>query len=569
MWRRASSVTTTSPLRVLTSELQASSAAYADRVARTERRLAALEEVVSSSIAISDPRGAAMQPPRLTARERIALLFDDASDFLELGALTGFRQYGKIDVPGGGLVTGVGKIHGTEAMVIANDRTVKGGTIFPLGIVKQLRMMEIAAQNRLPLVNLVDSGGAFLPLQSEIFADRDMGGRTFYNQSLMSAAGIFQVAVVMGGCTAGGAYVPCMSDETIMVKKTGQIFLGGPPLVYAATGEIVTSEDLGGAAVHCELSGVADHYAESDEHAIAMAREVFADRYLASAASAADVASCAAAAAPPPLYDPRELRALTHDGVSATLPPTIAEDILARVLDGSEIRSFKARYGAARSVQTGFATIEGTSVGVIATQGLLCAKGLTKASHFVQHCEARSQPTLFIRAHAGLARNEQGRDEAGKVLKAAAQLGQIVAGAQMPSLTLIAQPSQPPTSETSDDSAAVDAFLGGHSFGSALVIAWAGQASGSLAPASELSEDDAADSRAAVRRLWTSLGDTGPESDALNGDRAVAAAARNSVDLAIDPAQSRAVIGRALRILTRPVEVAPLHAQRRQPVLRF
>src|SRR5213078_4485355 len=297
---------------------------------------------------------------KLTARERVDRLLDPDTAFLELSALAAWDVY-EGQAPAAGVVTGIGTIEGQECMIVANDATVKGGTYYPMTVKKHLRAQEIALQNRLPCIYLVDSGGAFLPLQAEVFPDRDHFGRIFYNQARLSAAAIPQIASVMGSCTAGGAYVPAMSDETIIVKGTGTIFIGGPPLVKAATGQEVSAEELGGADVHARLSGVADHYATSDEHALAIVREIVRNLNLAPKALPWDVA-----APEPPAADPSELYGLIPSDFREQVDP---RELIARIVDGSRFHEFKALYG--ETLVTGFARIEGCPVGILANNGVL------------------------------------------------------------------------------------------------------------------------------------------------------------------------------------------------------
>jgi 3-methylcrotonyl-CoA carboxylase beta subunit len=333
---------------------------------------------------------------KLPPRERVSQLLDPGTPFLELGALAGWGMY-EGGVPSGGLITGIGRVTGTEVMVVANDATVKGGTYYPITVKKHLRAQEVAAANRLPCVYLVDSGGAFLPRQDEVFPDRDHFGRIFFNQANMSAAGIPQVAVVMGSCTAGGAYVPAMSDESIIVQGQGTIFLGGPPLVKAATGEVVSAEDLGGAAVHCRTSGVTDHLAVDDRHALWLARGVVGNlNHGARGPPRAHLAAAAAAAAPPPpLYDPAEL-----DGVVPTDPrqPFDVRAVIARIVDGSVFDEFKALYGT--TLVTGFAKLHGMQIGIVANNGILFSESSLKGAHFIQLCSQRGIPLLFLQVRA-------------------------------------------------------------------------------------------------------------------------------------------------------------------------
>ncbi|MGD9535937.1 MAG: carboxyl transferase domain-containing protein [Alphaproteobacteria bacterium] len=359
---------------------------------------------------------------KLPPRQRVEALIDPGSRFLELSALAAHGLYGG-DVPAAGIICGVGQVAGRHCVVIANDATVKGGTYFPLTVKKHLRAQEIAAENRLPCVYLVDSGGANLPFQDEVFPDRDHFGRIFYNQARMSGAGIPQIAVVMGSCTAGGAYVPAMSDETIIVKNQGTIFLGGPPLVKAATGEVVTAEELGGADVHTRISGVADHMAENDRDAIERARRIVArlDGRPAAARPRRDV---------PPAYDPKEI----YGVVPASLRKVYnVREVIARIVDASGFDEFKARYGT--SLVTGFAEIEGHLVGILANNGILFSESALKGTHFIELCCQRGIPLVFLQNIVGFMVGK--RYEAGGIAKDGAKLVTAVASAEVPKLTVI------------------------------------------------------------------------------------------------------------------------------------
>ena len=357
---------------------------------------------------------------KLLPRERVAALLDPGAPFLELSPLAAWEMYGE-PVPAAGLITGVGSINGRTCVVIANDATVKGGTYYPLTVKKHLRAQEIALENRLPCVYLVDSGGAHLPSQDEVFPDRDHFGRIFYNQANMSAAGIPQIAVVMGSCTAGGAYVPAMSDETIIVKDQGTIFLAGPPLVKAATGEVVTAEELGGADVHTRISGVADHLANDDRHALELAR-----RAVTNLGGATRVEHAVRA----PLYDAQELHGVIPQ--SARTPFDVRE-IIARVVDGSELDEFKARYGA--TLVCGFAQIDGHAVGILANNGILFSESALKGAHFVELACQRRIPLIFIQNITGFMVGKKA--EHGGIAKDGAKLVTAVACARVPKLTLI------------------------------------------------------------------------------------------------------------------------------------
>jgi 3-methylcrotonyl-CoA carboxylase beta subunit len=359
---------------------------------------------------------------RLLARERVDLLLDAGSPFLELSALAAYGLYGG-EVPGAGIVTGIGRIAGRECVVVANDPTVKGGTYYPLTVKKHLRAQEIARENRLPCVYLVESGGAFLPAQDEVFPDREHFGRIFYNQATLSAAGIPQIAVVHGNCTAGGAYVPAMSDENVIVRNQGQVFLGGPPLVKAATGEEIDAESLGGADVHCRESGVCDHYAENDAHALAIAR-----RIVARMKAAPDTRPPAAPREPD--HDPAEL----YGVVPASLKkPCDARELVARLVDGSEFDEFKKLYGT--TLVTGFAHVHGYPVGIVANNGILFSESALKGAHFVQLCAREEIPLLFLQNITGFMVGR--RAESGGIAKDGAKMVTAVACAQVPKLTVI------------------------------------------------------------------------------------------------------------------------------------
>lgn len=360
---------------------------------------------------------------KLLPRERIRALLDPGSPFLELSALAAHGMYeGK--APCAGVITGIGRVQGIEVMVVANDATVKGGTYFPMTVKKHLRAQEVALENHLPCVYLVDSGGAFLPLQDEVFPDRDHFGRIFYNQARLSAKNIPQIAVVMGSCTAGGAYVPAMCDESIIVKEQGTIFLGGPPLVKAATGEVVDAESLGGAEVHCSVSGVTDHFAESDEHALVMAREIVAHLNRPK--------RLPVVTRPPtePLYPAHELYGIIPK--QARFPFDIRE-VIARIVDGSEFQEFKARYG--KTLVTGFAHIHGYPVGIVANNGILFAESALKGAHFIELCNQRNIPLVFLQNITGFMVGRK-YENAG-IAKDGAKMVTAVACSHVPKFTVV------------------------------------------------------------------------------------------------------------------------------------
>lgn len=360
---------------------------------------------------------------KLFVRERIERLLDVGSPFLEMSPLAAFQVYHD-ETPSAGIVTGIGRVSRQEVMIVANDATVKGGSYYPLTVKKHLRAQEIALENFLPCIYLVDSGGAFLPLQDQVFPDADHFGRIFYNQARMSALGIPQIAAVMGSCTAGGAYVPAMSDETVIVRGTGTIFLAGPPLVKAATGEQVTADELGGADVHTRKSGVADHFAEDDEHALEIVRDIVA--------TLNRQTKLTVKVEPPqePLYDPREIYGI--------LPRSFREgydvrEIIARIVDGSQLREFKARYGT--TLVCGFARIHGYPVGILANNGVLFSESALKGTHFIELCSQRGIPLLFLQNITGFMVGKQ--YEAGGIAKDGAKLVNAVSNASVPKLTII------------------------------------------------------------------------------------------------------------------------------------
>lgn len=362
---------------------------------------------------------------KLLARDRIDQLVDENSPFLEFSALTAHGMYGG-DVPAAGIITGIGQIAGREVVIVANDATVKGGTYFPITVKKHLRAQEMALENGLPCVYLVDSGGAFLPLQSEVFPDRDHFGRIFFNQAQLSAAGLAQIAAVMGSCTAGGAYVPAMSDESVIVKGQGTIFLGGPPLVKAATGEEVSAEELGGADVHTRLSGVADHFAENDEHALEIVRSI-----VATLPRPAESSEWPAVSAPqPPAHDPAELDGLIPSDPREPMP---MRSILARLLDASELQEFKARFGS--TLICGFARIEGYLVGILANDGILFSESAVKGAHFIELCEQRRIPLVFIQNISGFMVGKKYENEG--IARHGAKLVTAVSVAKVPKFTVV------------------------------------------------------------------------------------------------------------------------------------
>jgi 3-methylcrotonyl-CoA carboxylase beta subunit len=360
---------------------------------------------------------------KLAVRERVGLLLDPNTPFLELSPFAAYEVYDEA-VPAAGIVTGIGKVSGRECVIVANDATVKGGTYYPITVKKHLRAQDIARQNRLPCIYLVDSGGANLPNQDEVFPDRDDFGRIFYNQATMSAEGIAQIAVVMGSCTAGGAYVPAMSDEAIIVRNQGTIFLGGPPLVKAATGEVVTAEELGGAEMHSRVSGVTDALAENDEDALRLARRAIANLNR-DKQWGASLRSPAA-----PLYPAEELYSIIP---TDTRKPFDVREVIARIVDGSEFDEFKRLYGA--TLVTGFARLMGYQVGIVANNGILFSESALKGTHFIQLCAQRGIPLIFLQNISGFMIGK--RYEAGGIAKDGAKMVNAVACAKVPKLTVV------------------------------------------------------------------------------------------------------------------------------------
>ncbi|MBC7168081.1 carboxyl transferase domain-containing protein [Phenylobacterium sp.] len=360
---------------------------------------------------------------KLLPRDRVMRLLDPGAPFLEVGALAAFGLYDD-EAPGAGVIAGVGRVSGREVMIVANDSTVKGGAYFPMTVKKHLRAQEIAQQNRLPCVYLVDSGGANLPHQAEVFPDREHFGRIFFNQAQMSAAGIAQIACVMGSCTAGGAYVPAMSDETVIVRNQGTIFLGGPPLVKAATGEVISAEELGGADTHGRRSGVVDHVAENDEHALSIVRSIVANL---NTTKAVDIAL---AEPRPPAFDPEELYGLIPSDVRA---PYDVREVIARIVDGSDFDEFKALYGA--TLVCGFARIWGYPVAILANNGVLFSESALKGAHFIELACKRRIPLVFLQNISGFMVG--GKYEAGGIAKDGAKLVTAVACAEVPKFTVL------------------------------------------------------------------------------------------------------------------------------------
>ena len=360
---------------------------------------------------------------KMLPRERVAALIDPGTPFLELSQLAAQGVYDE-PVPAAGIITGIGRVAGTECVIVANDATVKGGTYYPLTVKKHVRAQQVAFDNRLPSIYLVDSGGAFLPLQAEVFPDKEHFGRIFFNQARMSAEGLAQIAVVMGSCTAGGAYVPAMSDETIIVKGTGTIFLAGPPLVKAATGEVVSAEDLGGADVHSRVSGVTDHYAQDDSHALGIARRVVANL------NRVKRPGLELSEPRDPLYDPEEIYGVIPSDVRK---PYDVREVIARIVDGSELDEFKQLYG--QTLICGFARLHGYPVGIVANNGILFSESALKGAHFIELCAQRGIPLVFLQNITGFMVGR--KYEAGGIAKDGAKMVTAVACAKVPKLTVI------------------------------------------------------------------------------------------------------------------------------------
>ena len=400
-----------------------------DEFRANRERLQGLVEDLNQRLAVARQGGGEKylarhrEQGKVPPRERIAALLDPDTPFLELSPLAANGMYDD-EAPAAGIITGIGRIRQRECLIIANDATVKGGTYFPMTVKKHLRAQEIALQNHLPCVYLVDSGGAFLPLQADVFPDREHFGRIFYNQAVMSAQEIPQISAVMGSCTAGGAYVPAMSDEAVIVKGTGTIFLGGPPLVRAATGEEVTAEELGGAEVHTAISGVADHFAEDDYDALAIVRDIVENLKLDNREPSTRVEP------EDPLHDPRELYGVIPGDVRR---PYDVREVIARIVDGSRFHEFKERYAA--TIVTGFARIFGYEVGILANNGVLFSESALKATHFIQMCNQRRIPLVFLQNITGFMVGKQ--YERGGIATDGAKMVHAVAKSTVPKFTVI------------------------------------------------------------------------------------------------------------------------------------
>lgn len=409
----------------LTTQINTSSQEFKNNQANMQALITDLREKIHQISLGGDEKARAkhQQQGKLLPRERLHQLLDPGSPFLELSQLAAYQVY-EDTIPAAGIITGIGRVAGNECVIVVNDATVKGGTYYPLTVKKHLRAQEIALINHLPCIYLVDSGGAFLPLQDQVFADKEHFGRVFYNQAQMSALNIPQIAVVMGSCTAGGAYVPAMADESIMVKNQATIFLGGPPLVKAATGEVISAEELGGAEVHCRHSGVSDHYAENDAHALHLARAAISNLNHKKPDSIHRVDTV------PPLYDSEDLT-----GIIPTDPrkPFDIREIIARVVDGSEFDEFKALFGT--TLVCGFARLYGYPIGIIANNGILFSESAQKGSHFIELCCQRKIPLVFLQNITGFMVGS--KYEASGIAKHGAKMVTAVANANVPKFTII------------------------------------------------------------------------------------------------------------------------------------
>jgi len=409
-------------MATLKSKIDTNSKEFTENAAYMQIFIKDLQEKLETATA-GGPRDKHIQRGKLLARDRINRLIDRDSAFMELSPLAAYGMYGN-EVPCAGVITGIGRVHGQEVVIVANDATVKGGTYYPITAKKHLRAQEIAEQNRLPCIYLVDSGGAFLPMQDEVFPDRDHFGRIFYNQARLSARGIPQIAVVMGSCTAGGAYVPAMSDEAVIVKEQGTIFLGGPPLVKAATGEVAEAEELGGGEVHSRISGVTDYLAEDDKDALRITREIIANL------NHRKQGELPRREIIEPLYAAEELYGIIHHDPRKQYD---AREIIARLVDGSEFQEFKQLYGT--SLVCGFAHLWGYPIGVIANNGILFSESALKGTHFIQLCNQRGIPLLFLQNIAGFMVGKKYEQEG--IAKHGAKMVAAVACAEVPKFTVV------------------------------------------------------------------------------------------------------------------------------------
>jgi 3-methylcrotonyl-CoA carboxylase beta subunit len=517
-------------MSVLTSTLKAGSEQFKENDAANRRLADELKELAREICLGGDERSRARHVARgkLLPRDRVNRLLDPGSAFLELGQFGGYELYDDV-IPSGGIITGLGQVSGHTCVIVANDATVKGGTYYPITVRKHLRAQEIALENSLPCVYLVDSGGAFLPMQDEIFPDREHFGRIFYNQANLSARGIPQIAVVMGSCTAGGAYVPAMCDQAIIVRNQGTIFLGGPPLVKAATGEDVDAESLGGGDVHSRTSGVTDYLADDDEHALLLAREIVAHSHIRRTPSVARKASV------PPRYDPSELY-----GVMPTDTRTRFDvrEVIARLVDDSEFHEFKPLYG--ETLVTGFAHIDGMPVAIVANNGILFSESALKGAHFVQLADRRGVPLLFLQNITGFMVGKKYENQG--IAKDGAKMVTAVACAKVPKFTVVIGGSF----------GAGNYAMCGRAYGARMLWTWPN------ARISVMGGEQAAHVLATVRRDGMSArGETWPEDEQtafMDGireqydfqGRPLYASARLWDDGVIDPADTRRILALAL-----------------------
>lgn len=421
VWRKYSNLT-----GIIGTTPDHSSPEYKENYSRMLGHVNELKSRVAKIVEGGGEKARARQTSRgkMLPRDRINTLLDDGSPFLELGQFAGYELYGKEEVPAGGIIAGIGRVSGVECLIAANDPTVKGGSYYPITVKKHLRAQEIAQENRLPCIYLVDSGGANLPRQAEVFPDRDHFGRIFFNQANMSARGIPQIAVVLGSCTAGGAYVPAMADESIIVRRQGTIFLAGPPLVKAATGEEVSAENLGGADLHCGKSGVTDHYAHDDQHALAIARRIVSNL------NYQKKPNVTIKEVDEPIHPLDELYGIVGDNLKKTFD---VREVIARIVDGSRFDEFKAMYG--ESVVTGFARLWGYPIGILGNNGVLFSESALKATHFIELCCQRGIPLLFLQNITGFMVGSEA--EAGGIAKNGAKMVTAVACAKVPKITVV------------------------------------------------------------------------------------------------------------------------------------
>jgi len=528
-------------MAVLKSKIDTAGADFARNKTHHESLAAGLKDQVAEILTGGDERARERHTARgkLLPRDRLAGLLDPGAPFLEVGQLAGYELYDD-RIPAAGIITGIGRVCGVECMIVVNDATVKGGTYYPITVKKHLRAQEIALENHLPCIYLVDSGGAYLPMQDEVFPDRDHFGRIFYNQANLSARGIPQIAVVMGSCTAGGAYVPAMCDQAIIVRNQGTIFLGGPPLVKAATGEEVDAEALGGGDVHSRVSGVTDYLAMNDAHALALAREVVASSHV------RHRDTVRRREPRPPAYPADELYGVLP---SDARTPLDVREVIARLVDASEFHEFKPLYG--ESLVCGFAHIEGTPVAILANNGILFSESALKGAHFIQLADRRGVPLLFLQNITGFMVGRRYENEG--IAKHGAKMVTAVACARVPKLTLVVGGSY----------GAGNYAMCGRAYGARMLFTWPN------ARISVMGGEQAANVLATVRRDgMAARGDTWPEAEQQTFMEQIReqyehqghpyyASARLWDDGVIDPVDSRRVLALALEVACREGEQAP------------